>query len=480
MRKEKDSLGELQLPDDVYYGVQTERAKQNFSISGQEISHYSRFLWCLAAIKKSAAMANRDIGVLPPELAEAICLAADEVMAGKMDNQFVVDVFQGGGQTSANMNMNEVIANRANEILTGSKGYGKVHPNTHVNMCQSTNDVIPSAVKMACFLHLQAVIESMKPLDEAFEKKTEAFADVVMSARTCLQDALPITLGQKFSGYLAFLRRQRKKIEQAAEDCLVIPLGATAVGTGLGTFPGYAQAVYTHLPSISHLPVRQDPNFFDGLQNGDVYIQISGALKSVATGLAKIAGDMRLLSSGPRGGFGEIDLPATQPGSSIMPGKVNPVIPEMIVQVCYQVCGNDLSVSMAVEGGELDLNVWESLIMKCLFESCRLLRNGMRLFAAKCVDGITANRFACRIHAESSPALITVLSPIIGYEAASETVAKALREGNTIKQAVLSLGLLKPEEADRLLDPIQLTDPERNQKLLKSIQSRTFSSPGPG
>lgn len=472
MRKEKDMLGELFLPDDVYYGVQTERAKRNFSISGQKISYYPKFLWCLAAIKKSAALANRKAGILEKKIVDAICAASDEIMNGKMDDQFPVDIFQGGGETSANMNINEVIANRANEILTGRKGYECVHPNNHVNMGQSTNDVIPSAVKMACYLHLIELESSIGELKAVLRRKTREFKDVVMIARTCLQDAVPITLGQEFSGYLSFIRRQGQEALKAADSCLDIPLGATAVGTGLGIFPGYMEAVYRYLPEISGIPVRKEKNFFDGLQNGDVYVRVSAVLKSLATGLAKIAGDLRILSSGPRAGFGEIELPAAQPGSSIMPGKINPVIPEMVMQVCYQVCGNDLSITMAVEGGELDLNVWESLIMKCLFESCKLLTNSMRLFADRCIVGIKVNRETCLEHAEASIALVTVLVPIFGYQTAIDVAQKALSEETSIKEIAVEMGLLETKEANELLNPMNLTDPERCSNLLQLNKGR--------
>lgn len=467
MRKEKDMLGELFLPDDVYYGVQTERAKRNFSISEQKISHYPKFIWCLAAIKKSAALANRKVGILEKEIVDAICTAADEIMNGKMDGQFPVDIFQGGGETSANMNVNEVIANRANEILTGHKGYDCVHPNNHVNMGQSTNDVIPSAVKMACYLYLLELHSAMGEFKAILRRKTREFKDVVMVARTCLQDAVPITMGQEFSGYLSFIRRQMQEVKKAAGTCLDIPLGATAVGTGIGIFPGYKEAIYRYLPKISGIPVRKEKNFFDGLQNGDVYIRISAVLKSLATGLSKMAGDLRLLSSGPRAGFGEIELPAAQPGSSIMPGKINPVIPEMIMQVCYQICGHDLSVTMAVEGGELDLNVWESLIMKCLFESCKLLTNSMRLFADRCIVGIKVNRETCLAHAEASIALVTALVPIFGYQTAVNVAQKALSEGATIKETVVEMGLLKTKEANELLNPMNLTDSKKCSQLLQ-------------
>jgi len=461
VRKEIDSLGELFLRDEVYYGIQTERARQNFDISGQTHNDIPKYIWSVAAIKKAAAMANMSLGVLDEKVGIAICEAADEVMEGKMEAQFPIDVFQGGGGTSTNMNVNEVIANRANEILTGEKGYDRVHPNTHVNLGQSTNDVIPAAMKITAYLNLHDLLKSMKILEDALAKKTSEFKDIVKLGRTCIQDAVPLTMGQEFSGYLTFLRRQIKKIKSAAEGCLELPLGATAVGTELSTFPGYLEKVYPCLREITGINVVKEENFFDGLQNGDVYIDVSSALKSLATGLSKMATDFRILSSGPRAGFNEMELPAVQPGSSIMPGKINPVMPELINQVCYQVCGNDLTISMAVEGGELDLNVWEPVIIKSLFESCRLLTKAIPLFTEKCVLGITANKEVCRKYAESSVALSTVIASLYGYKTGSAVAKKAYQENIGIKEAAVQMGLLSLQEAEKLLDPALLTDARR-------------------
>jgi aspartate ammonia-lyase len=468
MRIERDSLGELSVPDQVYYGVQTERARQHFAVSGQTVGSIPRYVRSIAAIKKAAARANREIGALDSQLAQAIETAADEVIRGKMDTEFPIDLFQGGGGTATNMNVNEVIANRANELLTGHKGYDRVHPNTHVNMCQSTNDVIPSAMRIALYGCLQDLIQNLRILEDALAEKVEAFSSVVKIGRTCLQDAVPITLGQEFSGYRAFVGRQLTLLDQAASTCLHIPLGATAVGTGLGTFPGYVQRVYPALQSIVGIPVVQDANLFDGLQNGDVYVQISAALKSLAVGLSKLAKDLRLMSSGPRAGLAEIELPAVQPGSSIMPGKVNPVIPELVTQVCYQVCGNDLAVTMAVEGGELDLNVWEPVIIKCLHESFQLLTRATPILAEKCVRGIKANRQVCQSHADSSLALSTVIAAIAGYEQGSAVAKKAMSEGTTVRQAAMAMGLLSPSQADHVMDPLMLTDAERSGRILRA------------
>ncbi len=471
-RIEHDALGEMKVPATAYYGIQTERAQRNFAVSGKTIGEYPLFIRSLAAIKKAAALANKDIGALSPEVADAICRAADEIMAGQHFGEFPMDVFQGGGGTSANMNANEVIANRANEILTGSKGYEKVHPNTHVNMGQSTNDVIPSAMHLCFYAYLLDLAESLEYLERVLERKTEEFKAVVTIARTCIQDALPITLGQEFSGYWSFIRRQIALTKQTAQDCTVLPLGGTAVGTGLGTFPGYMEHVFHHLALITGLEVVQDKNLFDGLQNGDVYVKVSAALKSAATGLGKMARDLRLLSSGPRAGFREIELPAVQPGSSIMPGKINPVMPELMNQICYQVCGNDVAVTMAVEGGELDLNVWEPVIIKCIAESATLLTNSVRLFADQCVAGIRANEEVCRTYAESALAIATVPAALFGYEQGTAVAKTAQARGISAKQATIELGLLTQDEADELMDPLSLTDYQVSSRILALQRER--------
>jgi aspartate ammonia-lyase len=468
MRIEHDSLGQLQIADDVYYGIQTQRAIGNFDISGHTLDELPVLLRAIAVIKKAAALANRDIGALEGKIADAISQAADEVLAGKFAGAFPIDIFQGGGSTSTNMNVNEVIAHRANEILTGHKGNDVVHPNTHVNMGQSTNDVIPAAMGLSCLTYLKELMASVTHLEECLVAKVEEFKAVVKISRTCIQDAVPITLGQEFSGYLSFIRRQREELEALQSGCAVLPLGATAVGTGLGTFAGYVQKVYEHLAAVTGIAVRINPNLFDGLQNADGYLKISGTLKSLATGLGKFATDLRLMSSGPRAGFSEIELPSVQPGSSIMPGKVNPVMPELINQICYQVCGNDCAITMAVEGGELDLNVWEPLIIKCLAESFTLLTKGIVLFTDRCVAGIKANESVCRRHAEHALAISTVVSALFGYGEGLRVVQEAYRTGATVKEVAIRFGLLTAQEADVLLEPGMLTDPAKSGPLLTS------------
>ena len=462
LRTETDSLGEKSLPDQVYYGIQTERAKENFAdVSGRTLGQYPEFVYAIAAIKQAAARANCTAGAVSAEVCGAICTAAQEIMDGKMQDQFPEDILQGGGGTSANMNVNEVIANRANELLTGEKGYTLVHPNTHVNKGQSTNDVIPAAMKIACYGYLDGLAQSTEYLAEALREKQREFQNVVKMGRTCMQDALPVTLGQEFSGYVSVLERRRKNLLELRDQCGKLPLGGTAVGTKVSVWPGYLTEVYQELSRILGRTVERDENLFDGLQNADCYIDISAGVKALACAVSKVATDLRLLSSGPNVGIMELRLPAVQPGSSIMPGKVNPVMPELMNQLCYQVCGNDVAVTMACEGGELDLNVWEPVIIKCLGESARLLTKGLRLFADRCVKGIEANAEHCRAGSDQSIALSTVIATLFDYPTGSRIAKLAATQGITIKEACLREKLLTPEQADVLLDPMLLTDGEK-------------------
>jgi aspartate ammonia-lyase len=457
-RIEVDSLGQKNLPDDGYFGIQTQRAIENFTISGKLISDYPAFIAAVASIKKAAALANNEIGRLSGEQCHAICEAADDIIDGKMAGQFPIDIYHGGGGTSANMNVNEVIANRATEILTGQKGYDPVHPNTHVNMGQSTNDVIPAAMKIATYKELNNVEVSLAHSLEILTQKEQDFDDVIKLGRTCLQDALPMTLGQMFSGYSTAIERQIANIQTIKKTLFELPLPATAIGTCFGTLPGFEAALYRHLAAITETPFRREQNLYDGLQNADVWIQVSAVLKSVASIFNKISRDLRLMSSGPRGGINEINLPAVQPGSSIMPGKINPVMPEMMIQVAFRVFGNDLSVSLAADQGELDLNVWESLILNCIFESIGLLTGGIVLFTDKCLAGITANRGKCAKDAGASLALSTVLAIMFDYPTASNVAKKAWDENLSIKEIAVREGLLSQERADVLLDPVNLID----------------------
>ncbi|MEA4834754.1 MAG: aspartate ammonia-lyase [Anaeromusa sp.] len=468
MRVEHDCIGEMGIADELYYGIQTERARQNFPVSNTTYEAYPIFLNSIALLKMAAAKANEEIGALPSDIACAICQAAEEIIAGKHKGMFPIDVFSGG--TSVNMNTNEVIANRANEILTGRKGYEKVHPNTHVNMGQSTNDVIPAAIEISCYYYFQDLISELECLSNALAEKTKEFNDVVKIARTCLQDAVPITLGQEFSGYYTLIERQVRFCKKAQEACTQLSFGGSAVGTCIGTYPGYLEAVYRHLESISKIPVKCRENIIDGYQNDDGFLLVSATLKSVATGISKISRDFRLMSSGPRAGFNEIRLPSLQPGSSIMPGKINPVIPELMNHICYQVCGNDVAVTMAVEAGELDLNVWDAPLRKCIQESFVLLTNGLKLFTSKCVEGITANREVCRSYAENSLANATVLSAIFGYEKGTAIVKEAYENNESIKVTAVRNKLLTKEDAEIVLDPMVLTDQKKCSEIVEKYK----------
>ncbi|MCU6671556.1 aspartate ammonia-lyase [Enterobacteriaceae bacterium H4N4] len=466
MRTEHDALGCRQIEDACYYGIQTQRALENFSISGTTIAQIPGYIESLLEIKRAAAMANHRIGKLTDAQLSAIVQAVNELIASPQPQQFPVDIYQGGGGTSTNMNVNEVLANRANEILTGVKGYDEVHPNTHINMCQSTNDVIPSAMKMTAFRLLGALEEALHPFIAVLGEKVEAFSDDVKLGRTCLQDALPLTLGQQFSGYRSAFERSAQLINSVRHLCLELPMGATAIGTEFGTWPGYKDAFYSVLSTNTGLDFTPEKNLFDALQNADFWITVSAALKSTANILNKLASDLRVMASGPRAGLEEITLPAVQPGSSIMPGKINPVIPEMVIQVYFRVLGNDLSITRACEG-ELELNVWESLILNSLCESCRLLTECLPLFSDKCLKGLIANRERCAQDAGNSLALSTVIATLFDYKTASDVAKKADQEGKSIYQIVVETGLLSAERASQLLDPIVLTRPELFHKLYK-------------
>ncbi|KOO51604.1 aspartate ammonia-lyase [Viridibacillus arvi] len=468
MRIEEDLIGKMAIDQDVYYGIQTVRACQNFSISGRTIELYPHLIKAMAYIKKAAAMSNYSVGALDEKKKDAICQATDDVLNGQMKDQFPVDIYQAGGGVSINMNINEVIANRANELLTGHKGYDCIHPNEHVNMSQSTNDVLPSAMKMACYFYIEDLLISLNNIERTLANKTDEFSNVVKIARTCLQDAVPITLGQQFSGYHSFIRRQIEDIKKLQKECLSIVIGATAVGTGIGAAAGYIDKMYEYLPVVSSLSIYKEENFFDGLQNADIYIKFSAYLKGLSSGLSKLSNDLRLLSSGPRAGFAEIILPAVQPGSSIMPGKINPCMPEMVMQVCFDVYGNDQAITFAVDRGELDLNIWEPIILKNLFESFSLLTNAITLFTEKCLDGIKANKTICMNNAEKSLSLSVIISSLFGYKVANEVVVKAFEKSLTIKEVAIDMGLLNEEDASKFLNPENLTDFMKMQDLLNS------------
>jgi aspartate ammonia-lyase len=459
-RKEHDSLGERELPDAAYYGVQTQRGMENFPISGIRLNHFSHFVRSLAYVKKAAAMANQSCGVLQQNRADAIIAACDEIIAGKWHEHFVIDMIQGGAGTSTNMNANEVIANRALEILGYRKGqYQFLHPNDDVNCSQSTNDVYPTAIKLGVILTMRDATSALRELQVALAQKATEFADVLKMGRTENQDAVPMTLGQEFSAYAAMIGDGIRYMERAGEELLDINMGATAVGTGINSPPGYAAICTRYLAEISSLPVRLAENLVQSTQDSGAFSWMSGAMKTAAVQLSKICNDLRWLSSGPRCGLYEIRLPAMQPGSSIMPGKVNPVIPEMVNQVCYQIIGADVTISMAAEASELELNMAEPIIAFNLFFGFTLLRNAAVTLQSRCISGIEANRERCLGYVQNSIGLVTALNPILGYERSAAIAKEALATGASVYSLVLEKGWLTQEQLDELLTPEKMTHP---------------------
>lgn len=460
-RIERDCLGEMVIPNDRYYGIQTTRMMKVSGAAGYPVIAYPDMHIALCKIKKACALANAEVGALKPEIAQAIVQACDKVIAGGYEDQFPLDMWQGGGYTCVNMNVNEVLGNLANEILTGHKGQDFVHPNTHVNMAQSTNDTIPSATHLAIAPRIDFIVAESEKLAAAFEAKAKEFSDIVKVGRTCWQDALPVTLGQEFSGFASAVRRQVKALKDLRSGCHELIMGGNAVGTGLGAAPGYMQAFYKHISEIEGEEIRPLDNLFDGFQNGDFFLTVSGAVKTLATTLSKICKDLRLMSSGPRAGWMEINLPALSPGSSIMPGKINPTVPEMVIQIAHQICGNDLAITMAVDEGELDLNVWDATFYKCLFENLQLLGSEIGILREHCVEGITANFVRCRIEAEESIALSTVVAAVFGYPEGVRVAHYCEEHGCAVKQAVVEMGLLTSEQAEVLVDPMLMAQPEK-------------------
>jgi aspartate ammonia-lyase len=459
-RIEHDLLGDRAVPARAYYGVHTLRALENFPISGTPISIYPDLVAALACVKQAAAMANAELGMLDAERAQAIRLACEEVRAGGLLEEFVVDVIQGGAGTSTNMNANEVICNRALELLGRARGdYAHLHPLDHVNMSQSTNDVYPTAVKLALQLGIRRLLAEMRALRGAFEAKAAEFADVLKVGRTQLQDAVPMTLGQEFSAYAVMIGEDESRLAEAAALVREINLGATAIGTGLNAHPDYAPLATQRLSEISGFAFIVSPNLVEATQDAGAFVQLSGVLKRVAVKLSKICNDLRLLSSGPRAGIGEISLPAVQAGSSIMPGKVNPVIPEVMNQIAFEAIGNDVTVTLAAEAGQLQLNAFEPIIAHSLFESLTHLAAGCRTLAERCVRGIVANRERARRLLDDSTALVAALNPRIGYARASEVAQDALASGRRVYDLVLERGWLSRDELDALLRPEALTRP---------------------
>jgi fumarate hydratase class II len=455
-RIERDPLGELEVPADAYYGVQTARAVENFPISGLRAP--ADLIVATILVKKAAAEANAGLGRLAPDVAGAICAAADEILSGTLRDEFVVDVYQAGAGTSHNMNANEVLANRASEILGEPKGtYTRVHPNDHVNMGQSTNDVFPTATRLALLLGAAPLVATAHALSESLNRKADEFADVLKTGRTHLQDAVPITLGQEFGGYAACVRRGGEDVARASEQLEELNIGATAVGTGLNAGEEFRRLVVSNLERYTNLPVEPAPNLFRVTQSmGDV-LAYSSAMRRLAVEVGKIASDLRLLSMGPRAGLSEIALPAVQPGSSIMPGKVNPSVPEMVNQVCFQVMGCDLTVAMGCEAGQLELNVMMPVISWNALHSSTILREAMKVFRLRCIDGITADRPRALELLERSTAAATALSPYIGYAATAEIAKESVKTGKSIRELVLQRGLVDPKRLDEILSVESMT-----------------------
>ena len=457
-RLESDSIGTKEIPKDAYYGIHSLRAVENFSISGTKL--HPEMINNLARLKKTCAITNKNAGVLDPAIADAISKACDMLLEGKFHDQFIVDPIQGGAGTSINMNANEVITNIAIEILGGEKGdYSIVHPIDHTNCGQSTNDIVPTAGKMTTLVLLQDLKKSLSHLKNKFNEKAVEFDSVVKIGRTHLQDAIPIRLGQEFSTYATAIERNIKRIEQAEAELYTVNMGATAIGTGLNADFVYFNDITKNLSSFSGFPFSQAKDLIDATQNIDCFSVVSGALKNCAITLSKIANDLRLMSSGPRTGFGEINLPPKQNGSSIMPGKINPVIPEVVSQVAYIVVGNDVTISMAVEAAQLELNVFEPVILENLFQSITILNNVTMTFADNCVSGITANKERCEELVNSSVGTITALCPHIGYTRAAKIAKRAIEEKISVKDIILQEKILTEKELGIILDARGMTEP---------------------
>lgn len=459
-RIEKDSLGEMEVPEDAYYGVQTARAVLNFPISG--LRAHPEFIRAIALIKVAAARTNLQLGYLDETKAKIIVEVATAVANGEFNDHIVVDVFQAGAGTSLHMNVNEVIANRGCELLGGKKGnYHLLSPNDHVNMGQSTNDVIPTAMRLAALALSPGLLQALEKLEQSLERKTREFDPILKSGRTHLQDAVPIRLGQEFSGYTRAIQKLRSQIAHAFRALEELGIGGSAVGTGVNTHPDYRGVIVTFLSQLIGFDLKPAENMFEAMQSMAPFTEVSGALRNLMVELTRISNDLRLLASGPNTGLNEIVLPAVQPGSSIMPGKVNPVMAEMLNMVCYHVIGNDTCVMMASQAGQLELNVMMPIIAHNLLESLTILKNAINIFPEKCIDGITANVEICNRYADSTLGLATVLNPFIGYLAAAEVVKESLKTGKSIKEIVKERKLLSDEDFAKLFDPPNLTEPRK-------------------
>ena len=457
-RTEKDSIGTKAVPEEVYYGVQTLRAAENFHITG--LNMHPEIINSLAYIKKAAAVTNCEVGILDRKIADAISRACDEILDGKLHEDFIVDPIQGGAGTSINMNANEVIANRAIELLGGQKGeYSIVNPNDHVNCGQSTNDVIPTAGKITSLRLLKNLKKELFRLHKALVGKAEESDHVIKMGRTQMQDAVPIRLGQEFRAYSVAIMRDIHRMDKAIEEMCTLNMGGTAVGTGLNADPAYLKRIVPNLSELTGLKLYQAYDLIDATQNLDSFVAVSGAVKACAVTLSKIANDLRLMSSGPRAGFGEINLPAKQNGSSIMPGKVNPVIPEVVNQVAFNIIGNDMTITMAAEAGQLELNAFEPIIFYCIFQSIDTLAYAVQTFVDNCVSGITANENRCRYLVENSVGIITAICPHVGYQKAADIAKEAIKTGESVRSLILKEKLLTEEELDEILEPVHMTEP---------------------
>jgi aspartate ammonia-lyase len=457
-RSERDSLGERAVPAEAYFGVQTVRALENFPISG--LRAHPALIVATAQVKLAAAQANVALGRLSPTTGNAIAAAAREVMGGRWHDQFVVDVYQAGAGTSHNMNANEVLANRALELLGEVRGrYAVVHPNDHVNLAQSTNDVFPTAMRLAALARLHSLLQALDGLENALSERARLFDGIVKAGRTHLQDATPIRLGQEFGGYATAVAAHLAAIAETRQALRSVGLGGTAVGTGMNSHPDYRRLVTARLSEVTGEPLAAAPDPFDAMQSMRPFAAVSGALRTLCLDLIRICNDLRLLASGPRTGLAEISLPAVQPGSSIMPGKVNPVMAEMLTMVCFQVIGHDVTIAMATQAGQLELNVMMPVIAHALLQSLDILAHGIAAFTSRCVTGIQADAERCGRYAEETVALITALTPRIGYERAAALAGEAWKSGRSVRDVAAAQGLLTPAELGDLLDPRRLTEP---------------------
>ena len=457
MRLESDSIGEMEVPGEAYYGVQALRANENFPITGNSL--HPDFIKNMARIKRAAAITNMRAGRLKPEIANAIESACNEVVCGMFASEFIVDGIQGGAGTSANMNMNEVIANRAIEMLCGKKGdYSIVHPNDHVNMAQSTNDVIPTAGKLTVLDLLKKLEKGLKKLDSALYKKADEFDGVIKIGRTQLEDAVPMRLGQSFHAYATMIERDIDRIAKAKKEMYTVNMGATAIGTGINTSEYYFDHIVPTLAKVSGYPLVQADDLFDATENLDGFVRVSSSLKACAVNLSKMCNDLRILASGPKAGFGEITLPAMQNGSSIMPGKVNPVIPEVVSQVAFHIIGHDVTITMAAEAGQMELNAFEPVVFYNLFDSITTLTHAVDTLTDNCIIGITANEERCQKLLDASVGITTALCPYIGYKKAASLAKESLRTGVPVKKLVLKHGLMKEKQLDVVLDPYAMTE----------------------